>query len=267
MPGNTKHQSKTATPKANAVRSEEPMPKSAPPMNPRNPIEESLDLWTRFAQQTGETVTEYLRRFGDEQQKNYESWAASFRDATRPATRQKETDEVQARFEEWNRRAEEIGTRVRDAFQTALEPQKELMDLWVTPLLPKQATNEDRVRESTELIQRLWTGLGTDMFRRAFSALQPGQGVEELIRVQESSLKEFSDSFQKLTQIYFTSPAFVTMFGKTLDASLDGQKFAKEQENLLTRMTGLPSRREITELNEAVRDLSEKVTRMGSGRA
>jgi hypothetical protein len=231
-----------------------------------NPFDESLELWTRFARQTGETVAEYLRRFGDEQTKNYESWAVSFRDATRPASREKEMDEVQARFQEWNQRAEEIGTRVRDAFQAMLGPQQELVNLWVKPYLPKEATQEDRAREAAELIQKLWTGLATDVFRRLFTAVQPSQGVEELMRAQEASMKEFADSFQKLTAIYFTSPAFVTMFGKTLDASLDSQNLAKEQENLFSRMTGLPSRREITELNEAVRDLSEKVGRMNSER-
>jgi len=253
--------------KPNTVPSSGDSPKSPPKTAPQNPLEESLELWTRFARQTGETVTEYLRRFGDEQQKNYESWAASLRDAAHPASHARETEEIQARFQEWNRRAEEIGERVRDAFQTTLGPQKELIDLWVKPFLPKQATNEDRTREATELIQKLWTGMGADVFRRMFTALQPGQGVEELIRVQEASLKEFTESFQKLTQIYFTSPAFVTMFGKTLDASLDSQKLVKDQETMFSKMTGLPSRREITELNEAVRDLSEKVTRMSSGRA
>ncbi len=156
---------------------------------------------------------------------------------------------------------------MRDAFQAALEPQKELIDLWVKPFLPKQASDQDRSREAMELIQKLWTGLATDAFRGSYTALQSGKGVDDLIRVQEASIKEFSDAFQKLTQIYFTSPAFVTMFGKTLDSSLDAQRFAKEQEAVFSRMTGLPSRREITELNEAVRDLSEKVSRMGSGRA
>ncbi len=267
MPQHKKAPKRAASPTPNAVPPTDAPPKSPPRAPLQNPVEESLELWTRFARQTGETVTEYLRRFGGEQQKNYETWTASLRDAARPVAREKEADEVQARFQEWNRRAEEIGERVRDAFQTNLGPQKELIDLWVKPFLPKQATDDDRAREAMELIQKLWTGLATDVFRGSVTALQTGKGVEEHIRVQEASLKEFSDSFQKLTQIYFTSPAFVTMFGKTLDASLDGQRLAKEQETLFSRMTGLPSRREFTELNEAVRDLSEKVSRMSSGRA
>jgi hypothetical protein len=267
MPQTTKSQKRTAASKPNAPPSSGTSSTRPPSTAARNPIEESLTLWTRFAEQTGATVTEYLRRFGDEQQKSYEAWVAAVRDAARPTAREREIDEARARFQEWNRRADEIGERVRDAFQASMGPQKELLDLWVKPFLPKQATNDDRSREAAELIQKLWTGLATDVFRGLFTAVRPDQGVEELIRVQEASLKQFSDSFQKLTQIYFTSPAFVTMFGKTLDTSLDAQKFQKDQEALFSRMTGLPSRREITELNEAVRDLSEKVTRMSSGRA
>ncbi|MDE1821361.1 MAG: hypothetical protein KGJ23_13240 [Euryarchaeota archaeon] len=234
---------------------------------PRAPLEEGLELWTRFARETGETVTEFLRRFGEEQQKNYESWSTSLADVTRPAMRDRGTQEVQTRLEEWNRRAEEIGTRVRDAFQTALEPQKELLDAWVKPFLPKEATPQDKAREATELVQKLYTGLTTNLSRRLFETLQPGRGVEDLVRAQEESLKEFSDSFQKLTQLYFTSPAFVSMFGKTLDASLDLQKAVKEGDDVFSKITGFPSRREITELNQAVKDLSAKVSRLNTGRA
>jgi hypothetical protein len=267
MPQHKKRPGRPAKSKPNTPPHEDRAQPSPPKATSQTPIEESIDLWTHFAQQTGETVTEYLRRFGEEQQKNYEAWAASVRDATRPSARASETEEAQARFQEWNRRAEEVGARIRDALQTTIAPQKELFDLWVKPFLPKEATNEDRTREAAELVQKLWSGFTMDAFKPWFTAMRPGAGVEDLVRVQEASLKEFSDSFQKLTQLYFTSPAFVTMFGKSLDASLDGQRFAKEQETMFSRMTGLPTRQEITELNEAVRDLAEKVSRMGSRRA
>ncbi len=231
------------------------------------PFEEGLELWARFARETGETVTEYLRRFGEEQQKNYESWAAALRDMTKSRAQGKEVEEVQARFDEWNRRAQEIGEAVRAAFLKTLEPQKELFDLWLKPFLPKEATTEDRLRETTELVQKLWTGLATNVSRIAFVAFDPRQDVAELTRVQEASLKEFYDSFQKLTQLYFSSPPFVTLFGRTLDASLDTDRWARERDKFVGLMTGLPTRREITELNDAVRSLTDKVSRMNNGRA
>lgn len=246
---------------------EAPKGRSAPPRAHPSPFEESVELWTRFSKQTGETVTEYLRRFGEEHQRNYETWATSLRDATRSTERERELKEVRSRFDEWNRRAEEIGGRVREAFQKTVEPERELFELWMKPFLPKEATDGDRSREAMELVQKLWSGLTSDVSRRMFSALQPGAGVDQLVRAQEESLKEFTDSFQKLVQIYFTSPAFVTMFGRTLDSSLDRQNVWNAQEDLFSRMTGLPTRREITELSDAVHDLSEKVNRMNSGRA
>lgn len=264
MPQKNKRQ---AAAKPNTTQKDDSSPKARGGASTRTPFEESLQLWSRYARETGETVTDYLKRFGGEQQKNYESWATSVKDATRPAAREKEATELQARLEEWNARAKEIGDRVREAFQKALEPQKDLLDLWMKPYLPKDATNEDRSREATDLIQKMWSGLTGDVSRFMFSAMRRDQGVEDLARVQEESLKQFYDSFQKLTQIYFTSPGFVTMFGKTLDSSLDSQKFMKGQENLFNWMTTFPSRQQITELNEAVRDLTEKMTRMATGRA
>lgn len=231
------------------------------------PLEQGLNLWTQFAKETGETISEYLRRFGEEQQKNYESWMTSVADATHPSARDREIQEAQTRLEEWNRRAEEIGNQVRDAFQGAFEPQKDLFTTWVKPFLPKEATADEKAREATEIVQRLWSGLTTTMARRLFDAMQPGKGVDELVRVQEESLKEFTDSFSKLSQMYFASPSFVTLFGKALDSSLDLQNSFKDQESAFSRFTGLPSRREITELNQAVRDLSEKVGRLNTGRA
>lgn len=236
--------------------------KATPKTTVKSPIEEGLELWARFARDTGETVTGYLRRFGEEQQKNYESWMSAVRDASKPSLRVMGTDELNARVEEWNRRAQEVGERIRDAFLKTMEPQKELLELWVKPLLPEEPTARDSVRESTELIQKMWTGLTTDMTRIMFTSLQPRESVEELTRVQEASLKAFYDSFKKLTELYFTSPAFVTTFGRTLDASLDAERWQRAGEKYIGWMTWLPSRREITQLNEAVRDLGDKVKRL-----
>lgn len=267
MPQKVRRRARAAATKPNAPRSEEPSGARAEKPGARNPIEEGLELWARFARETGETVTDYLRRFGEEQQKNYESWASALRDATKPATGEKERDEVRARFDEWNHRAREIGEGVRDAFLKTLEPQKELLELWSKPFLPTEATGDDRLREATELVQKLWTGMTSNVSRVVFAALEPRQDLEELTRAQEASLKEFYDSFQKLTRLYFTSPPFVTMFGRTLDASLDAERWAREREKLVGWMTWLPTRREISELNEAVRNLSDKVSRMNSGHA
>jgi hypothetical protein len=262
MPRKANRQAPPRESKPTAKAPERAEEKGPPKTEVKSPIEEGLELWARFARETGETVTEYLRRFGEEQQKNYESWMSSVRDATKPSPRSMGTEELTARIEEWNRRAQEVGERIRDAFLKTMEPQKELLDLWVKPFLPKDATAQDSVRESMELIQKMWSGLTTDMTRIMFTALQPRQSVEELTRVQDASLKEFYDSFKKLTQLYFTSPAFVTMFGRTLDASLDTERWERARERYLGWMTWLPSRQEITQLNEAIRDLGDKVGRL-----
>lgn len=267
MPQNGKRRARPRTTPPTAKAPESGSRPSAPTTGARSPFEQSFELWTRFARETGEAVTDYLRRFGEEQQKSYESWASAMHDMGTPRARTQDAEEVRARFEEWNRRAAEVGEAVRDAFERTLEPQKELFNLWLKPFLPKEATPEDQAREATELVQKMWTGLATNVSRMVFAALDPRQDLKEFTRLQEASLKDFYDSFQKLTQIYFTSPPFVTLFGRTLDSSLDSDRWAHERDKFLGWMTGLPSRQEITDLNDAVRNLTDAVARMNSGRA
>jgi len=230
------------------------------------PLEDSLNLWTRYARETGETVTDFLRRFGEEQQKSYNSWAANVTEAARPKSRQPEVDAARARFEEWNRRAEEIGARVRDAFETGLTPQRELLEMWAKPFLPDDATSAERNRELMGLVQKMWSGLSVDLTRRLMDTMQPEKGFDDFVRVQDDAMKQFTENFQKLTRIYFTSPGFVSAFGKTLDQSLDLQKNLKDGDELFRQLTGLPTRREIGELNQAVRNLSHQVSRLNARR-
>jgi hypothetical protein len=230
------------------------------------PIEEGLALWTRYARETGDTVTDFLRKFGEEQQKSYETWAANLSESLRPKYRPPAAEAVRTRLEEWNRQAEEVGARVRDAFEKSLTPQRELLELWVKPFLPAEASVTDQNREVMALVQKFWSGLTMDLTRRLVETLQPEKGFDEFVQAQDDVLKQFTENFQKLTRIYFTSPAFVTTFGKTLDSSLDLQRTWKDSDELFRRITGLPTRREISELNQAVRDLSDQVSRLGGKR-
>jgi len=230
------------------------------------PIEEGMNLWTRYARETGATVTDFLRRFGEEQQRSYETWSANLSETLRPKFRPPEAQAVRANFEEWNRQAEAIGTRVREAFETSLAPQRKLLELWAKPFLPADATVTERNQEVMGLFQKLWSGLTIDLSRRLLDAMQPGKGLDEFVQAQDEVTKQFAENFQKLTRIYFTSPAFVTAFGKSLDTSLDLQKTFKDSDEFFRRVTGLPTRQEISELNLAVRDLSEQVSRLNGRR-
>ncbi len=226
------------------------------------PIEEGLDLWSRYARETGETVTGFLRRFGEEQRKSYDAWASTLSEAMRPKLAPTGAPAVQARFDEWNRQSAEVGDQVRAVFEKSLAPQRELLELWVRPFLPADATLAERNREVMALAQKLWSGLTIDLTRRLAEAMQPEKGFDEFVRTQDEVTKQFTENFQKLTRIYFTSPAFVSAFGKSLDSSLDLQKNLKDSDEFFRRVTGLPTRREISELNQSVRELSEQVSRL-----
>jgi hypothetical protein len=245
---------------------DDPSGRERSPETGSTPIEEGLNMWTRYARETGEIVTDFLRRFGEEQQKSYDAWAASLSESMRPKVRPPQAEAMRARLEEWNRQAVEVGARVREAFEKSLAPQRDLLEMWMKPFLPAEANVADQTREAMALVQKLWSGLTVDLTRRLVEAMQPEKGFDDFVEAQDEVVKQFAENFQKLTRIYFTSPAFVTTFGKTLDSSLDLQKGWKDSDELFRRLTGLPTRREIGELNQAVRDLSEQVSRLGGKR-
>ncbi|MGP8072337.1 MAG: hypothetical protein ACLPZM_04310 [Thermoplasmata archaeon] len=255
-----------ATRKTDAPGPDAPSARARSPDVASTPVEEGLSLWTRYARETGDTVTDFLHRFGEEQQKVYDTWAANLSAAARPKVQPPDVSDVRAHFEEWNRQANEVGARVREAFEKALAPQQELLELWVKPFLPAGANTADQNREVMALVQKLWSGLTMDLTGKLADALQPEKGFDEFVHAQDDAVKQFTENFQKLTRIYFTSPAFVTSFGKTLDSSLDLQKTMKDGDEFFRRVTGLPTRQEIGELNQAVRDLSEQVARLSGKR-
>jgi hypothetical protein len=228
----------------------------------RTPWGEGYDVWTKYAKQTGDTFGEYLRRFGEEQQKNYERWVSTLRDGSAPTRSEQAREEMKARMEQWNKVSREIADRVTEAFLSSLGPQRETFETWMRPFLPKEGSSEERSRQFTELVTKFWTGMFSDVNRRFVEGLQPSKSVAEFTQLQENALKEFGETYQKLAYAYFSSPAFVGLFGKTLDNSLDLQKAYEEGEAVISRVTGLPTRREITELNEGIRELLHKVDRL-----
>ncbi len=237
----------------------------APAGSSKSPFQEGYEVWTKFAKQTGDTFGEYLRRFGEEQQKNYERWVATLRESTTPSASRRGSDEMKARMEEWNRVSREIADRVTEAFLTMLGPQRDTFETWMRPFLPKEGSTEEQTRQFTELVTKFWGGMFSDVNRRFLESLQPSKTAAEFAQLQEKALKEFGDTYQKLAYAYFSSPAFVGLFGKTLDSSLDLQKAFDQGESMLSKFTGLPSRRDITELNEGIRELLNKVDRLGKG--
>lgn len=225
----------------------------------RTPFQEGYDVWTKFAKQTGETFGEYLRRFGEEQQKNYERWVASLRESSTAVPSVEAKDEMRARVEQWNKVSREIADRVTEAFLSTLGPQRETFETWMRPFLPKEGSTEERTRQFTELVTKFWAGMFSDVNRRFIEGLQPSKSAADFAQLQENALKEFGETYQKLAYAYFSSPAFVGLFGKTLDNSLDLQKAYDQGEAAISKMTGLPTRKDILELNEGIRELLLKV--------
>jgi hypothetical protein len=225
----------------------------------KTPLEEGMDVWTQFAKQTGDTFGEFLRRFGEEQQKNYERWVAALKETSMASPAGAGKEEMKARLEQWNKVSREISERVTEAFLTTLGPQRETFEKWMRPLLPQEGTVQERTQELTELTTKFWAGMFGDVSRKYFEGLRTGKSATEFAQLQENALKEFGDTYQKLAYAYFSSPAFVGLFGRTLDSSLELQKAFNQGESVLSKVTGLPTRRDIIELNQSIKDLSSKI--------
>jgi hypothetical protein len=225
----------------------------------KTPLEEGVDVWTHFAKQTGDTFEEFLRRFGEEQQKNYERWVAALKETSTPPPAGAGKEEMRARLDQWNKVSKEIADRVTEAFLSTLGPQRETFEKWMRPLLPQEATVQERTQELTELTTKFWAGMFGDVSRKYFEGLRTGKSPAEFYQLQENALKEFGDTYSKLAYAYFSSPAFVSLFGRTLDNSLELQKAFNQGESVMSKVTGLPTRRDIIELNQAIKDLSSKI--------
>ena len=235
---------------------------AAPRGRNTNPAEESLRVWLNFAKEVGTTTSEFVRRFGDEQQQNYEKWAASLRDQMKPRQSVPDVEEIRERFRDWNELAQEIGQKVTAAFTTGQDLQKQLFENWSKAQTGGSQNPADQVREYAEMTQKFWSGLSKELYEKAMASFAPQVKFEDFVRTQEESMKDFAENFRKLTYSYFTSPPFVTLFGKTLDASLDLQRQLKETGGALANLSPLPTKKEVAQLQQSLAELANKVSRL-----
>ena len=230
------------------------------------PGEEYLSTWVNFAKELGETTTESIKRFGEEQQRLYERWSAAAKDVSQPRPTQEDLREVTARYQEWTHLAEEVGQKVADALTTGSNVQKDLFTAWSRTAVPPTATEtltpEQQARNATELVQKFWRDVLGNVSERYGQAFRPGLNYEDFVKTQEQALREFSENFRKLSYSYLTSPNFVTLFGRTLDSALEAQKSFAEQGGLASIVGSLPTRDDISELRKTLKALSEKVNQL-----
>ncbi len=260
----TKKNARSATTKQ-APPTEQRTEKSPPQASPvfGTPGEEFIGSWVKFAEDLGETATETIRRFGEEQQREYEKWVATTKEAARPRPTETDVKEVAARFQQWTEMADEVGRKIVDAMTTGVNTQKDLFEAWsrtasVTPRSPEQ-----QGRETVELFQKFWTDLFGTLFERYAQSFRPEFKFDDFVQRQEGALKDFGENFRKLSYSYLTSPSFVTLFGKTLDSTLEAQRAIAENGGLASFAGGIPTKKDIAELQETLRNLSEKVDRLG----
>lgn len=239
--------------------------KTSPPDQPifGNPGEEFISTWVKFAEDLGNTATDTIRRFGEEQQREYEKWVSAAKEAARPRPTETDVREVADRFQQWTQMADEVGRKIVDALTTGVNVQKDLFEAWGRTASAAPRAPEQQGRETVELYQKFWTDLFGSLFERYTQSFRPEFKFDDFVRTQEDTLKDFGENFRKFSYSYLTSPPFVTLFGKTLDSTLEAQRAFAEQGGLASVVGGIPSKRDIAELQESLRTLSEKVDRLG----
>lgn len=226
------------------------------------PPEDYVKVWTNFAKEIGETTTDFVKRFGEEQQKNYEQWVATAQAQGTPRPTAEELQDVTSRFEEWNILAQEIGKKVSDAFKSGTDLQKEFLSGWSQGQPSGVPTPPDSVKEFNDLAQKFWTGLAGNLYQKSLTSFTPELKFDDFVRGQEDSMRELTENFKKFTYSYFTSPPFVTLFGKTLDSSLEAQKLLQEKGGPLAYLTSFPTKKDLAQLQETLVELSNKVGRL-----
>jgi hypothetical protein len=189
--------------------------------------EEYMNAWMSFAKEMGDTATDFVKRFGEEQQKNYEKWVATVQDGANSQVSPEDIKEVGERFKQWTSFAQEMGQRVKDSFTPSSNLQKDFLDAW-NHVAQSGASPEDAAKVFSELAQKFWTGIAGNLYEKSLASLRPELKLDEFIKSQEEPLREFSENFRRLTLSYFTSPPFVSPFGRTLDSTLEMQKLASE---------------------------------------
>jgi hypothetical protein len=112
--------------------------------------------------------------------------------------------------------AQDIGEWIREVFATGSDLQKEFFSTWTKSSKDVEASSEEYAKGLSELAQRFWTDLASNLYHRPFFPFGNHVDPEELAKSQEESLSMFAENMRKLTEAYFTASP-LAMFGKSLE--------------------------------------------------
>jgi hypothetical protein len=180
-----------------------------------------MNAWVDFAKEMGGAAEDFVKRFGEEQQKNYEKWTATIQDGTKTHPSLDDVKEMGERFQQWTDLAQKIGERIKDSFMNGTDMQKEFLAA-CSRATQKGSSPGDVAKGFSDLAQKFWTELANNLSQKSLSSLGPDFDPDEFIKNQEQTIEDLSETFKKL------SPPFVELFGQALNSSLDVQKLLSE---------------------------------------
>jgi gas vesicle protein len=183
--------------------------------------EDYMTAWMSFAKEMGDTAEDFVKRFGEEQQKNYDQWVATVQNGTAPRPSLDDIKEVGERFQQWTGLAQQIGQRIKESFTTGTDLQKEFFTAW-SQASRNGSSPEEISKRFSDLAQRFWAELGTNLYQKSLSSMHPEFDLSDVMKSQRQTMNEFNENFKKI------SPPFVTLFGQTLQSTLEIQKLVSE---------------------------------------
>jgi hypothetical protein len=206
-----------------------------------------MNAWMSFAKDMGDTTGDFVKRFGEAQQKNYEKWVATMQDGTKTGPSLEDVKEVGERFRQWTGLAQEIGQKVKESFTTGSDLQKEFFSAW-SQASQSGASPGDAAKGFSNLAQKFWTQLASNLNQKSLTSLRPEFHPDEFMRSQQQMHEEISETIKKL------SPPFVALFGQALNSTLEIQNLLAENY-----WTGL---RLLTNVGEEATAMAERLLKM-----
>jgi hypothetical protein len=221
-----------------------------------------LNAWMDFTKEMGSIANEFVRRFGEEQQTNYNQWLASVQNSSKPRPSAQDIREVGERFQKWTALTQEIGQSVKDALSTGSALQKEFFSGTVRELESRGLSQDEYAKELSEIAHKFWNRVVNDLYQRSAYAFHPDMKIDEFIKSQEEELKEFAENIRKLTYTYFSSPPFPPLFSRTLDTAMETQRLMIENSGIFNCLASIPTKRDLAQLQEAMDAISARIERL-----
>jgi vacuolar-type H+-ATPase subunit E/Vma4 len=182
-----------------------------------------IKLSTDFAKELRDTTGDFVRKLSAEQQKRYSEIMTTM--------------------------SQDMSQRYGEILSTGINLQKEMFSTWAKG--NDGDGNADDDRNLLETAQKFWSDLATDLYERSMAAFSPENGLEYLVKRQESYLTGVTESYRKLLESYTTNTRYLSLFEEAMDAAAEAQRQFSERGGFMGYFPWIPSRKDMASSPES----------------